>query len=144
MAPERPRIYPHQTAHQAPANELRLEFTSPFGGGHLTLANTDDGRLLFDVTRQDSTVIVRVAGQGFDPRPVIAFMNAHPSRFSDHEFRHAASGKCLWLHEYGAGNSELCVYGAVQGSLYCAHHRDALTDSNPNTFGVKIPTDNEN
>jgi len=120
-----------------------MEFTSPNGGGLLTLVTTDDGRLLVEIHNCDPTVIVRGPSndKGRDPRPVIAFLDEHRTRYSDQEFRHAVLGRCLWLREYGTSRSELCVYAALSGSLFCANHRDALADANPNTYGVKIPTD---
>lgn len=140
MASRRPTIHRHQTQHEAPPNELRMEFGSPNGGGLITFATTDDGRLIVDIGRCDSTVTVRTGGSEFDLRSVIAFMHKNRTRFTDQEFRHAASGKCLmkWEHEYGASGFEYCTYAALSGSLYCARHRDALADANPHTFGVKI------
>jgi len=66
---QRPTIKRHQTANDAPANEARFEFDSPNGGGLLTLATTEDGRLFVDVFRCDETVTVRSSAHTISTGP---------------------------------------------------------------------------
>lgn len=134
MASRRPKLYPHQTSRQAPPNELRMEFTSPNGGGLLTLTTTEDGRLMVDVHQYDPTVTVRT-GSDFDPRPAVAFMTRHPERFTDQEFRHAATGRCLF-HQHEGTQVVYCMDDVRPGWFYCEPHGEAL-----DTPGVEIPRD---
>lgn len=42
------------------ANERTIEYSSPTGGGLITLSLTDDGKLIVDLHGHDATVDIRV------------------------------------------------------------------------------------